>query len=708
MIAEFGHFALLLILVAGFSQALLFSPIRLTVGRIAAALSFGPKTAAAVSGDAGTGTVSGAGLDADEHPDMAGSPVEAYALPSNMIALPLVILVLGLIAQAALIQSFIASDFSLPIVAGISHSSTPLLFRVGAAFITDGGAMLLWVLATALANTVFALQVFRRSSQPDTSAVVQNQFTANALSILGIVITVLAVVTLVDADPFLREAVAPLDGRGMNPQSQDMLRILREPALYLGLAGLAVIFAVTVSGLAVRKIDRGFAETLRPWVMGAWLLLGLAIAINAYRSYSQQAWGTWWYWDTAENSLLIPWLLATALVHCRAVLEKTETLKSWTAFLGISAFALGWFGVYLTQSDLLSPLPKMLTQSGDSAALLIGFCLLFSAAYFLFWRQSDRMAEQKAFGFVSRESGMFVNSVTLSLMAAVILIGTIYPLVLRWVDGEHITVGAPFYVTTLLPAILPLMFIMGFAPVLRWRQDELWLIGRRMKLAAILSAIIILFVSIRFIELSPLPLIGLGLAGWILTSSVSDLWARLWHQPDHGESKYRNLQLLGPRYISMTLSHIGLAILIAGGSASAVWEEQVVLSARAGQSIQVGPYNLQYEGVSLLAGENYATRQATFILYRNSLPLEELFPEIRYYPIRGTETREADIFHGRDGDVHVSVGDRSEDGGRIVTVRFLPMMPWVWGGMILMLIGGSVSILTRIFLRIRKNGVPAS
>ena len=318
------------------------------------------------------------------------------------------------------------------------------------------------------------------------------------------------------------------------------------------------------------------------------------------------------------------------------------------------------------------------------------------------------MAEQKAFGFVSRESGMFLNSVTLSLIAAVILIGTIYPLVLRWVDGENITVGAPFYVEALLPVVLPLMFIMGFAPVLRWRQDELWLIGRRMKLAVMLSLIIVLFVSIRFIDLSPLPLIGIGLAGWILAAALSDLWARLWHQPDHGESKYRNLQLLGPRYISMTLAHIGLAILIAGGSASAVWEEQVVLSARAGQSIEVGPYNLQYEGVALLAGENYATRQATFILYRHSLPVAELFPEIRYYPIRGTETREADIFHGRDGDVHVSVGDRSEDGGRIVTVRFLPMMPWVWTGMILMLIGGSISILTRMFLRIRKNGVPAS
>jgi cytochrome c-type biogenesis protein CcmF len=704
MLAEFGHFALLLILVAGFSQALLFSPLRLRAGRIVASLSFGTKTVTAVSGNSGNEALS----DVHEPDTTPHSSALPTPFPNNLIALPLVILALGILSQAALIHAFVVSDFSLPIVADVSHSSTPLLFRVGAAFTPDGGAMLLWVLATTLANIVFTLQVFRRASHTPTTARSDSLFISNALSILGLIIAILALVTLIDADPFLRVAVAPLDGRGMSPQSQDVLRILREPVLYLGLAGLTVIFTVSIAGLLTHKIDRSFAETLRPWVIGTWLFLGLAIAINAYRSYSQQAWGNWWYWDTAENSLLIPWLLTTALVHCRAVLEKTDTLKSWTAFLGVSAFAVGWFGVYLTRSDLLGPLTETLSQSADSTALLVGFCLLFSAAYFLFWRQADRMAEQKAFGFVSRESGMFLNSVTLSLIAAVILIGTIYPLVLRWIDGENITVGAPFYVEALLPVVLPLMFIMGFAPVLRWRQDELWLIGRRMKLAVMLSLIIVLFVSIRFIDLSPLPLIGIGLAGWILAAALSDLWARLWHQPDHGESKYRNLQLLGPRYISMTLTHIGLAILIAGGSASAVWEEQVVLSARAGQSIEVGPYNLQYEGVALLAGENYATRQATFILYRHSLPVAELFPEIRYYPIRGTETREADIFHGRDGDVHVSVGDRSEDGGRIVTVRFLPMMPWVWTGMILMLIGGSISILTRMFLRIRKNGVPAS
>jgi cytochrome c-type biogenesis protein CcmF len=447
---------------------------------------------------------------------------------------------------------------------------------------------------------------------------------------------------------------------------------------------------------------------LRFWTIASWVALGTAIAINAYRSYSQQAWGNWWYWDTAENSLLLPWLLTTALLHCRAVLEKTETLKGWTAFLGLSALAVGWFGVYLTRSDLFGSLSDTLNKPHDSVALLVGFCVFFAGSYYLFWRRGDALGEPGSFELVSRESSMFINSVMLALMAAVVLIGTIYPLVLRWFDGENITVGGPFYVEVLVPIAIPLLFFMGFAPTLRWRQDELWLIGRRMKLAAILSLIIILFVSIRFIELSAAPLIGIGLAGWILTASLSDLWARLWRQPDHGESKYRNLQLLGPRYLSMTLAHIGLAIMLAGGAASSIWEEQIVVSARAGQSIQAGPYNLQYEGVALLAGENYATRQATFILYRHSLPVTELFPEIRYYPIRGVETREAGIWHGRDGDLHVSVGDRADDGGRIVSVRFLPMMTWVWAGMILMLCGGTISILTRIFLRFQKNGVSAS
>ncbi|MDG4717580.1 cytochrome c-type biogenesis CcmF C-terminal domain-containing protein [Thalassospira sp. FZY0004] len=644
--------------------------------------------------DAGTITTNGS---------TGGLPLNSRA----HLIMPFGILAMAIIAQAALLHSFIISDFSLPIVAEVSHSSTPLLFRIGAAFTPDGGAMVLWLLMLSLVNVLLTLQLFGPAKSPYAQEDDGTLF-KNAMSIMGLLIAVLGVATLIDADPFLRIPVAPLDGRGMNPQSQDILRVLREPFLYVGLAGLAVIHALTLSGLIFKKFDRRIAETLRFWTIASWLSLGAAIAINAYRSYSQQAWGNWWYWDTAENSLLLPWLLTTALLHCRAVLEKTETLKGWTAFLGLSALAVGWFGVYLTRSDLFGSLSETLNKPHDSVALLIGFCVVFAGSYYLFWRRGEELGEPRSFELVSRESSMFINSVMLALIAAVVLIGTIYPLVLRWFDGENITVGGPFYVEVLVPVVVPLLFLMGFAPTLRWRQDEMWLIGRRMKLAAILSVIIILFVSIRFIELSPAPLIGIGLAGWILTASLSDLWARLWRQPDHGESKYRNLQLLGPRYLSMTLAHIGLAIMLAGGAASSIWEEQVVVSARAGQSIQAGPYNLQYEGVALLAGENYATRQATFILYRHALPVTELFPEIRYYPIRGVETREAGIWHGRDGDLHVSVGDRADDGGRIVSVRFLPMMTWVWAGMIMMLIGGTFSILTRIVLRFQKNGVSTS
>ncbi|MBN8195808.1 heme lyase CcmF/NrfE family subunit [Thalassospira povalilytica] len=701
MLAELGHFALLLIVVTGFGQAVLFSPLWLR-SSIRATLQGRPTvlTAAGPNGTSpefnGTGPVS-APLPFDSQISRSG----------HYLVLPAGLLLMAIVAQAALLHAFIVSDFSLPIVANVSHSSTPLLFRIGAAFTPDGGAMILWLLAASLVNVVLAMQLFGAGQSTYAQDDDRTLF-YNAMSVLGLLVGVLGLATLIDADPFLRVAVAPLDGRGMNPQSQDVLRVLREPFLYLGLAGLMVIYALTLSGLLGRKFDRRIAETLRFWVIASWVALGAAIAINAYRSYSQQAWGNWWYWDTAENSLLLPWLLTTALVHCRAVLEKTETLKGWTAFLGLSALAVGWFGVYLTRSDLFGPLNETLMKPNDSIALLVGFCAIFAGSYYLFWRRGDELGEPRPFELLSRESSMFINSVMLALIAAVVLIGTIYPLVLRWLDGENITVGGPFYVEVLVPIVVPLLFLMGFAPTLRWRQDEMWMIGRRMKLAAILSIIIVLFVSIRFIDLSPAPLIGIGLAGWILTASLSDLWARLWRQPDHGESKYRNLQLLGPRYLSMTLAHIGLAVMLAGGAASSVWEEQVVVSARAGQSIQAGPYNLQYEGVALLAGENYATRQATFILYRHALPVTELFPEIRYYPIRGVETREAGIWHGRDGDLHVSIGDRGDDGGRVVSVRFLPMMPWVWAGMILMLTGGTISILTRIFLRFQKNGVSAS
>ncbi|OSQ44383.1 heme lyase CcmF/NrfE family subunit [Thalassospira alkalitolerans] len=681
MIAEFGHFALILILVLGCCQAVLFCPALFRAGYYVLApvqtLATGPVT-----------NRSDNGQDNTTHPNH----LSVWPLPFAMC-------ILAIIAETALIHSFIVSDFTLSIVANYSHSSTPMLYRIGAAFIPDSGAMLLWVTASTIATLLFAVQTTLRGITQ------QDRVT---LGILAIITALLAAATLIDADPFLRSVMAPLDGRGLDPQLQDVPGILRGPVLYAGLAGLSVIFAATLAALPGANLDRSWSELLRPWALASWTLLGAAIAINAYRAYTEQAWGNWWYWDTSENALLLPWLLSTAFLHCRAVMEKTETLKPWAALLALSAFGAGWFGTFLVRSDLLGPLPTALLSTGDSVALLVGFCILFAGAYFMYWRCAGGMVDTKDFSLISRESGMFISSVMLSVTAATVLIGTIYPLILRWFDGDIITVGPPFFVQALIPIGVPMLFLMGFAPTLRWRNDEAWLIGRRMKLAALLSLIVVLFVWMRFIDASPVPLLGIGLAAWVFTAALGDLWERLWRQPDHGEGKYRNFQLLGPRYLSMTFAHIGIAILIAGGSASAIWEQQVVLSARTGQSIQIGPYNLQYEGVALLPGENFATRKATFIVYRNALPVTELFPEVRYYPIRGIETKEADIWHGRDGDLHVSIGERAEDGGRVVTVRFLPMMPWVWGGMLLMLIGGVISIGTRVILRYKKNGVPAS
>ena len=605
MIAEFGHFALILILALGTCQAVLFCPALFR----ASYRALGPTTAM-------TPAIAGGTL-----PDgLTGNIRTSENVGFGVWPLPFAMCVLAIIAEAALIHSFIFSDFTLPVVADYSHSSTPMIYRIGASVITDSGAMLFWVATSTLATLIYALQSIARGVTEQDRV---------ALGILGIIVALLAAATLIDADPFIRSGIAPLDGNGLDPELQDLAGMARGPILYAGLAGLSVIFAVTFAALPGAKLDRAWSEQLRPWTMVSWTLLGGAIAINAYRAYTEQAWGNWWYWDTSENALLLPWLLTTAFLHCRAVLEKTETLKPWTALLALSAFAAGWFGTFLVRSDLLGPLPTALLSSGDAVALLVAFCVLFGGAYFMFWRCATDMIDDKDFSLVSRESGMFLNSVMLSVAAATVLIGNHLSAVPA-LAGRRYHHGWP---TVLCSGpdphrVLTLLFLMGFAPTLRWRKDEAWQIGRRMKLAAMMSLIVILFVWMRFIDASPLPLLGIGLAAWVFTAALGDLWERLWRQPDHGEGKYRNLQLLGPRYLSITFAHIGIAILIAGGSASAIWEQQISLSARTGQSIQIGPYNLQYEGVALLPGENFATRKATFIIYRNAQPVAELFPEV--------------------------------------------------------------------------------
>ncbi|OKH87881.1 heme lyase CcmF/NrfE family subunit [Thalassospira sp. TSL5-1] len=702
MIAETGHFALILLMTLAFCQAILFSPLGIFFRRGSLRLNSAANLQT-TGGTASLGTREQPGfphnfLSTLLHPGAIRITANTALPPMQGWPLPVLICLLALGAQASQIYSFVTSDFTLAIVAEYSHSSTPVIYRIAAAISPDCGATLLWVTLTSVATILFLIQdaIFKKAENPQA-----------IISIMGLVVALLAASVLIDGTPFARLAAPPLDGQGFDPQSQDILDLFYSPVLYAGLSGLSVIFAATIAALPRAALHRAWAEMLRPWTILSWTLLGAAMAISAYRAYSQQSWGNWWYWDASENAVLLPWLLATAFLHCLAVLEKTEALKPWTALLALSAFGAGWFGTFLSRSDLLGPLPAALRSSGDNAVLLIGFCVLFAGAYYLFARVAGQLRENADFTLVSRESAMFINSVMLSIAAAIVMIGTVYPLFLRWLGGTIITVGPPFFVQALMPVTLAMLLLMGLSPTLRWRVDGAASVGRRMKLALILSIIVTLFAWMRHINAPSLPLLGIGLAAWVVTAALGDLWEKLWRHRDHGESKYRNIQLLGPRYLGMSLAHIGMALLIAGGSASSIWEDQSVLSARTGQSIEIGPYNLQYEGVSLLPGENFATRKAKFIVYRNAQPVTELYPEVRYYPIRGVETKESAIWHGRDGDLHISIGDRAEDSGRIVDVRFLPMMPWVWAGMMLILLGGIINVLTRMILLFKKNGVSA-
>ncbi|MFH1807064.1 MAG: cytochrome c-type biogenesis CcmF C-terminal domain-containing protein [Pseudomonadota bacterium] len=681
MIAELGHFALILLLALGCAQAVLFCPVRMAFFRPVKLVSEHGEILAQLSPEKGN-----AGFEADK-----GQPARL------LWPLPVMICLLAFMAQGTLIYSFVISDFSLPLVADYSHSSTPLFYRISAAITPENCAILLWISLTALASVLFW-------AQSRLSPRIQNADTT--LAGLGLIIALLAASAIIDGNPFLRDPVPPLDGMGLDPLTQDVLTLIHAPLLYAGLAALSVIFTTTFAALPRAQLDRIWARQMGPWAVSAWLFLGAAILTGTYRSYIEQGWGQWWYWDVTENAVLLPWILATALLHCLTALEKTEALKPWTALLALSAFGAGWFGMFLVRSDWLGPLPAALIATGEHATLLIGFCIMMGGAYFLFSRTAGQLREAADFSFLSRESGLFINSVLFAVAAAIILTGTVYPLIVRWIGDSIVTVGPPFFVQALLPVVVPILLVMGLAPSLRWRQDRAFSLAGRLKLPLIMSAVITLFVWMRHINASPLPLLGIGLAAWIVTASIADLWERLRRNRDQSGTKYRNIARLGPHYTGMTLAHIGMGLLVAGASASTLWQEEIVLSARSGQSIEIGPYNLQYEGVALLPGENYATRKATFILYQNAQPLGQLSPEVRYYPVRGVETIEADVWHSRDGDLHVTVGERAEDGGRIVNIRFFPMMSWVWAGMIIILIGGIMSVFMRALLFFKKNEGP--
>ena len=602
-----------------------------------------------------------------------GGPVAATAF--GMVA----------IAFAALTISYAVSDFSVANVWENSHSMKPLLYKLTGTWGNHEGSMLLWVLILTFFGALVA--AFGRNL-PAT-------LRANVLAVQGFIGAVFLLFILTTSNPFVRITNPPLEGQDLNPVLQDIGLAIHPPLLYLGYVGFSVSFAFAVAALIDGRIDAAWARWVRPWTLAAWVFLTGGIAMGSYWAYYELGWGGFWFWDPVENASFMPWLAGTALLHSAIVMERRSALKIWTILLAILTFSLSLLGTFLVRSGVLTSVHAFATDPSRGVFILCILILFVGGSLALFAWRAPSLAAGGLFQPVSREGALVLNNLFLTTATATVLVGTLYPLAVEAISGDKISVGAPFFNLTFGLLMLPLLAIVPFGPLLAWKRGDLPGVAQRL-MAAFAAAIGIALVALLFVDgTSAFAALGIGLAAWLVLGALTDLAARAGIGSVSPSVALRRLAGLPRSVFGTALAHLGLGLTTLGIVCVTTMQVERITVMKPGETLDIAGYALRFEGLQPVKGPNYNEDRATFSLSTGGSPRGEIVAAKRFYPARGTPTTEAGIRTLGASQLYVSPGDVQDGGGIVVRVWWKPMVTLIWLGALVMMAGGTMSLLDR-------------
>jgi len=592
--------------------------------------------------------------------------------------------ILILLAFAALTYAFVVSDFSVRLVAANSHTDKPMLYKVTGVWGNHEGSMLLWNLILAVFGASVA--TFGRNLPPALRARV-----LSVQAMIGIAFLAFLIFT---SNPFLRLDPAPINGQGLNPLLQDPGLAFHPPFLYIGYVGLSMAFSFAIAALIEGKVDAAWARWVRPWTLAAWIALTIGISLGSWWAYYELGWGGWWFWDPVENSSFMPWLIATALLHSAIVVEKRNTLKAWTVLLAILAFSFSLIGTFIVRSGVITSVHAFANDPTRGAFILIILALAIGGGLTLYAFRAGTLRSSSMFSTVSRESGLVLNNLLLSVAAAVVFVGTVWPLVIEFSTGGKISVGAPFFDLAFTPFIVILAMVLPIGAVLPWKRAKL---GRAMQplwgAMALSVALGALVWSLQTGGRMMAP-IGITLAAWIILGSIADLATRCKFRKVPFAQSLRRLRNLPGSDWGKVFAHTGLGMTIFGVAAVTAWEVEDIRTTTYGQSYDVAGYEFTLIKVEQVRGPNYAATRGEVLVTRGTETLM-LYPEKRNFDVQQMPTTEAAIDMGFTRDVYVVLGDVQESGGYAMRVYIKPFANWIWIGTLVMAFGGLLSIFDR-------------
>ncbi|KAA2317339.1 heme lyase CcmF/NrfE family subunit [Pseudooceanicola sediminis] len=580
---------------------------------------------------------------------------------------------------AALMHAFVTSDFSLRLVVENSHSAKPLLYKISGVWGNHEGSMLLWILIVALFGAAAAL--FGTNLPPTLRA--------RVLAVQGAIGVAFLAFSLFTSNPFLRLAVPPFDGNDLNPLLQDPGLAFHPPFLYLGYVGLSMSFSFAVAALIEGRVDAAWGRWVRPWTLAAWIFLTIGIALGSWWAYYELGWGGFWFWDPVENASFMPWLIAGALLHSAIVVEKRESLKAWTVLLAIIAFGFSLIGAFITRSGVLTSVHAFATDPERGVFLLGILALFMGGALTLFAARAEAMTSKGVFSTVSRESGLVLNNLLLGVAAFVVFTGTIWPLVAEMFFDRKLSVGEPFFNVAFTPFMVAIGAALPVGAMLPWKRARLGRVLRKLVPAAVLAVAVAALVWAMQSGRSALGPVGMLLATWLVAGAVTDLLNRT------GTGGLWRLRRLPRADWGRAVAHGGLGVCIAGVSAMLAWQQEDIRVVQLGDTVDLAGYQITLNSVSRIEGPNYISTMGDVTLARGGGDIATLHPEKRFYPVAGMPTTEAAINNGILRDIYVVVGDEQAGGGWAMRSYYKPLASWIWGGALLMALGGALSLSDR-------------
>lgn len=595
---------------------------------------------------------------------------------------------------AALTYGFVNSDFSLKLVVENSHTAKPMLYKIAGVWGNHEGSLLLWVLILAGFG---ACAVWFGDNLPST-------LKARVLAVQGSIGVAFMAFMLLTSNPFLRLAVPPMNGNDLNPLLQDPGLAFHPPFLYLGYVGLSMSFSFAIAALLEGRIDAAWGRWVRPWTLAAWIFLTIGIALGSWWAYYELGWGGFWFWDPVENASFMPWLISAALLHSAIVVEKRESLKAWTILLAILAFGFSLTGTFIVRSGVITSVHAFANDPARGVFILLILGVFMGGALMLFAFRASALESRGMFAMVSRETALITNNLLLAVSAFVVFVGTIWPLVAELVFARKLSVGVPFFNAAFTPFMILIALALPIGAMLPWKRAEFSKVLKPLRPALFLAVALGLLLYAMQTGRSTLGPVGAALGAWVVLGALTDLWQR------GGRGNFgARLARLGrlPRADwGKVLAHSGLGVTVFAVAAINAWSVEDIRVVQIGETFPLGSYEITLQAVNKVEGPNYQSTMADMLVTRAGATVALLHPEKRFYPVAAMPTTEAAISQGTLRDLYLVIGDPQDNGGYAVRTYIKPFADWIWGGALMMALGGMFSLSDRRF-RVAAGARPA-